>query len=98
MERHLGVRYVFDTIGGALTPETTAKPPDSPHLAASMRRLPETLRAELREAVELSDTARIDEAMAAIRTEDAALAEALAKLSSDFAYDRILALFQPSAT
>jgi hypothetical protein len=55
--------------------------------------LPEALRSELREAVELSDTARIDEAIKAIRAKDAVLAEALTELSSAFAYDRMLALF-----
>jgi PAS domain S-box-containing protein len=93
LEKHLGVRYLYDYENAILNTDSAGKPHGSANLAASLLHLPEALRSELREAVELSDTARIDEAIKAIRAKDAVLAEALTELSSAFAYDRMLALF-----
>ncbi|MEJ2638970.1 MAG: response regulator, partial [Desulfosarcinaceae bacterium] len=94
LEKHLGVRYVYDDENGNFNADTTGKAPNTEILVASFLHLPEALKSGLKEAVELSDTALIDEVMEAIRAEDAVLAETLSKLSSDFAYDRILALIQ----
>jgi CheY-like chemotaxis protein len=94
LEKHLGVRYVYDYENGNLNADCSEKATNTRDLAASILQLPEALRSELKESVELSDTAMIDEVLKAIRVEDAVLAMALTELTSNFAYDRILALIQ----
>jgi signal transduction histidine kinase/CheY-like chemotaxis protein/HAMP domain-containing protein len=93
MERHLGIRYRYSQRdhypdrgpGKAITP-------NNENIAGSIRNLPDDIIAMLEEAVELSDSAMIDEVIEKIRTKDASLAKALSKLAGNFDYDRILHL------
>lgn len=97
LEKHLGVRYAYDNENRTLAAEPVGKASKIEDMVASILHLPEALKSGLKEAVELSDTALIEEVLEAIQAEDAVLAEALSELSSDFAYDRILALFQQTS-
>jgi signal transduction histidine kinase/DNA-binding response OmpR family regulator/HAMP domain-containing protein len=92
MERHLGVRYRYgerdnspDTGRGEFNTENVC-------LYESIRNLPDNIVAILEEAVELSDSAMIDEVIEKIRINDTSLAKALSKLADNFDYDRILDL------
>jgi CheY-like chemotaxis protein len=92
MERHLGVRYRYgerdnspDTGRGEFNSENV-------YLYESIRNLPDNIIAILEEAVELSDSAMIDEVIEKIRINDTSLAKALSKLADKFDYDRILDL------
>jgi signal transduction histidine kinase len=63
-------------------------------LTESIDNLPDDLIISLKEAVELSDSAMIDEVIEKIKTRDVSLAETLRKLAGNFAYERILELLQ----
>ena len=67
---------------------------DNKHLTDSIGNLPDIVISELEEAVELSDSAKIDEVIEKIRIKDSSLAESLSNLAGNFAYDKILDLIR----
>ncbi|MGD9007849.1 MAG: ATP-binding protein [Desulfobacteraceae bacterium] len=92
MERHLGVRYRYEERGNSLDTGQNEVNTDNKHLAGSILNLPDNVIAMLEEAVELSDSAMIDEVIEKIRIKDTPLAQTLSKLAENFDYDRILDL------
>jgi CheY-like chemotaxis protein len=94
MERHLGVQYIYSEGYSTLDTVRSDVDKDDVNLTDSVGNLPDNLIAMLEEAVELSDSAMIDDVIESIRTKDALLAEALSKLAGNFAHERILDLIQ----
>jgi hypothetical protein len=97
MNKHLGVRYVYEDptdwsasnqneadIQDALTPSAFAA-------------LPDVLLTNLEQAATRIDMDSIDSLIAEVRTHNAALAEGLARLAADFKYDEILTLIQQAS-
>ncbi len=92
MERHLDVRYRYGEKDNSLDTKRIGVNPDHRHLTDSIDNLPHNILSTLKEAVELSDSAMIDEVIEKIRKEDTSLAGTLSKLAGNFDYDRILDL------
>jgi CheY-like chemotaxis protein len=94
MERHLGVRYLYGDRYEQLDTDRGAIDTINGNLAYAIRSIPNRLRTMLEEAVELSDSALIDEVIEKIKIKDVSLAEALTKLAGNFAYEMILELLR----
>ncbi len=93
LERHLGVRYRYGEKDNSLIAERIGVNSDKQQLTDSLSNLPDNILSTLKEAVELSDSAMIDEVIEKIRIKDATLARALSKLAGNYAYDMMLDLF-----
>jgi PAS domain S-box-containing protein len=96
--RHLGVRFVYQEELAplpSLSGRPTAGVPSGVALMASLRVLPSELVTRLRQVTVLADLDSIMAVVDEIRQHDAALAEALALMASDFDHDRILKTIQP---
>jgi CheY-like chemotaxis protein len=85
--RHLGLRYAYEE---ALRPPRPSAPGAAPAL-------PPDLAAPLCEAARLADYDRLCALIDALTSEHAAAAATLAKLASEFAYDRIESLVSGEA-
>lgn len=94
MEMHLGVRYLYSESDRDLDTGRGEIDSDDIQLKDAIGNLPDNLIAMIEEAVELSDSAMIDDVIEKIRFKDPLLAEALSKLAGNFAYERILDLIQ----
>lgn len=92
IKKHLDVRYVYTENDDDLEPGTPGAKMPGETMAAYINDLPANLVARLKEAVELSDAAMIEEVIETIRSENGQLAEAFATLAENFAYDEMLAL------
>jgi signal transduction histidine kinase/DNA-binding NarL/FixJ family response regulator/HAMP domain-containing protein len=92
MERHLGVRYRYGERDNSLVTARGGDSTENKKLEDPIGNLPDNIVSKLKEAVELSDSAMIDEVIEKIRIKDTSLAGALSKLAGNFAYDRILNL------
>ncbi len=92
MEKHLGIRYQYGQRDNFPDEGPGEVNTDNKLLADAIGGLSDIVVRELKEAVELSDSAMIDDVIERIRIRDASLAEALSKLAGNFAYDRILDL------
>jgi hypothetical protein len=96
MSRQLGLRYIYAEAEGAtagtaaLAPGPSAARPAPQALAA----LPAGLLAQLERGARETDPAQLGQVIAQTRAYDAALAEALAALTDEFAYGQILASIQ----
>ena len=86
------IAYVYDT---PAIEEMNVRPQKEEDSA--MIRLPETLRGELRNAVELGDMTAFDNLAEQVGEVDPALKERLAKLARQFEYDTLMNLLAPSA-
>lgn len=93
MQRHLGVRYVYQAEAPEAEAAPAAKPSESV-LQKELAVLSVTLRQRLIEATELGDLELIDSTIAEIRQQQPVLAEALAQLAHQFEYDQLLRLLQ----
>jgi CheY-like chemotaxis protein len=94
LQKHLGVRYVYEEKEADLTVVVPSKKMSIESLIAFIKGLPGELTARLQEAIELSDAAMIDGVIEEIRSEDAQLAEALSEMAGNFAYDQMLVLIE----
>ena len=83
LARHLGVRYLYQESAAAAPVATTAL------TTATLATLPDALRNELAEAMVTLDTQRIDDLIAQVADEDAALAELLRQRADQFEYELI---------
>ena len=91
---HLGIQFVYDD-ERAQTALLTGKTPLSPkNLQAELVSLPSPLLADLERSAASADVALVDTSVDRVRTHNVALADALAALADEFAYDRLLALVQ----
>jgi hypothetical protein len=88
LEQHLGAEFVYAETAAAKS--TTTPVP----IAA----LSEVLKAELEDALSTLDMAAIDAAIAAIREENAPLADTLSDMTAQFRYDELLHLLETGAT
>ncbi len=82
LRRHLGLRFVYE--------ETEAEPPPTMLEAARLAVLPDTLRAELRAALESLDAAAITTAIQHVADQDSDLAGSLSKIAEGLNYPAIL--------
>jgi CheY-like chemotaxis protein len=93
MSKHIGVQYVYEDITAGSQPSRLGEEIKE-DLKAEIKKLPPELIATLTKAAYLCDMELIDQAIAEIRGHHTDLAEALAKLTGDFKYNKILALIQ----
>jgi CheY-like chemotaxis protein len=92
INKHLGVHYIYAEDDGCLASGNSGDEVPDARLITFIKDLPEGVIVRLKEAMELSDAAMIDEVIEEIRTDNVQLAEALSALAENFAYDEILAL------
>ena len=88
LEKHLGVRYIYDEDDAADQPSTVDSMSAEAKIEA-LADLPSTLLAELNEALGLADMREIDAAITKIREHNEPLANNLAILADNFAYDEL---------
>ena len=95
IQRHLGVRFVYAPPEpvAALRPSYEIRSADITP-AELMAYVPADIMQGLKEATELSDSAMIDQIIREIRTHNKLLADRLAELADNFAYDKILNLVE----
>ena len=93
IHNHLGVQYIYqeDQNQG---PFLAAGKMHEQSLVKPLMELPEEMITRLKEAVELSDAAMIDEMIKEISLVNYELGQALAKMAESFAYDTILTLIK----
>jgi CheY-like chemotaxis protein len=96
MEKYLGVKFVYGEEDEILLPQA-GNGISLEDLKSMVATLQIGIRARLAEATELSDAAMIDQVIKDIRVQNVALADALADMANNFAYDEILALVQDSS-
>lgn len=93
IEKHIGVRFIYEE-----SPDKTASPQSTTNtqdaLKSAILALPSELLANLLAAVKFSDMVKVDSYIEEIRTQNNALAEALASLANNFEYDKIATLIQ----
>ncbi len=92
--KHLGVRYVYAEEDESRKSLDPGEKMSDEILATFINDLPEEVVAKLKEATVSSDADMIDAMIEEIRSENVQLAEALTGMAGNYAYDRILALFQ----
>jgi signal transduction histidine kinase/CheY-like chemotaxis protein len=86
---HLGIRFMYED------PQPSAGAERAPELRpADLAALPAEWLAELRQAADEVDTALADAAITRIRARDAALADGLADLVSNYRFDKLQLLIQ----
>jgi CheY-like chemotaxis protein len=85
LARRLSLRYRFEDANTAPMP---TQEPDKAQLAA----LPSPLRQQLDVALKNLDVEAIEHAIAAMRTHDGPLADAMARMAKRFQYERLRAL------
>ena len=93
MHKHIGVRYIYDEpteTGSSQSPGDLQKALDSGNLAT----LPSSLLKNLESAASFAEITKIDGYIDEIRQHDDMMANALASLAQDFAYDKIARLMQ----
>ena len=93
MHKHIGVRYIYDEpteTGSSQSPGDLQKALDSANLAT----LPSSLLKNLESAASFAEITKIDGYIDEIRQHDETVANALAALAQDFAYDKIARLMQ----
>ncbi|MCC7279722.1 MAG: hypothetical protein IT487_15590, partial [Chromatiaceae bacterium] len=93
LENQLGLRFLR---GEAAPPAPAPLSPTA--LADRLAALPDDWRADLRAAVGLGDFGRIAAALEALRTQDAALHEVLARWAYDFDLEAFALLFDREPT
>ncbi|MGQ4647968.1 ATP-binding protein [Lyngbya aestuarii] len=93
MNKHLGVRYVYDDQSDLLE-----RPTSEPNLldATSFQAIPVKYKSQLQEAILLGDLDLIDVSLSQIRTHNAQLADAIKKCLDNFEYDTIINLITVS--
>jgi CheY-like chemotaxis protein len=91
MLKQLDVRFVYDG-EEAHRKSPSTKPFSVVDLHSIMTTLPEELLAELADAANLCDADKVDQIIEDVRVKNAHLGEALASLSTNFAYDEISTL------
>jgi CheY-like chemotaxis protein len=91
MERHLGVRYVYEEAEDSKA-KGEEEPPRDALTPKALADLPDDLRKELKQAIIDLDVDLIQAIIESIRGLNAAVADGLADLAGDFQYDKILAL------
>ncbi len=91
MQKHLGVRFVYEEMGRHRQPSTTQQL-SVVDIHSIMATLPVGLTAKLAEAADVCDADGIDRIIDDIRLQSTHLGDALASLSAKFAYDEILTL------
>ncbi len=96
VRKHLGVKYVFEGANEAQKPANADKEMSAQSLAAAMNDLPGEIVLRLEEAMELSNIDMMDQVIKDIRIKDNKLANGLARLVENFAYDQILELINRS--
>jgi signal transduction histidine kinase/CheY-like chemotaxis protein/streptogramin lyase len=94
MSKHIGVRYIYETLSAEAETTTPLLPDLSEDLEAEIALLPPELLRQLTEGTELGDMELIDQAIIKIRHHHPALAEGLARLARNFEYDKLLELLQ----
>ena len=87
--KHLGVRYVYETVGEEPAMEDA---PSARDLTSRLRQLPSALLADLGQAATGLDTQALAEVLETIRLHDPRAAEALTTIARDFDYKRIITL------
>ena len=90
LEKHLGIQFDRDQYD--VERRLSADDGIIENLKSAAAALPDEMRARLTESTELSDAAMIGQAIDDIRIQNAYLADALASLADNFAYDKILDL------
>ena len=91
MEKHLGLRFVYEDEVSLRQPSTTKQISDL-DLHSVMTPIPVELLTKLAEATNLCDAEKIDQIINDIHARNADLGDALASLSEKFAYDEIFNL------
>jgi len=94
MHRHLGVRYVYEEDADAHVPASFEKAKRNALKPEALGALPSELLVALEQASMHGETDRVESLIEDIRPRDAALADALAALASDFDHDHILRLIR----
>ncbi len=92
IHRHLGVRFVYEDAESDTLTETGAK--TAAMITEMLTALPSDLLTILKQAATDGDSQRLHQTIAGIRQHDAMLAEELARLTDDFAFDTILNMIQ----
>ena len=93
MERHLGVRYVYEE-GEERQAKGDGEPLEDVLTTEALAELPDDLLAELKQAVIDLDVDRIGAIIHRIRGLNSAVGEGLADLAGDFQYEKLLTLIQ----
>ena len=91
MERHLGVRYVYEEAEDSKA-KGEEEPPRDALTPKALADLPDDLRKELKQAIIDLDVDLIQAIIVRIREVNAAAADGLADLAEDFQYDKLLDL------
>ena len=98
MEKHLGVRYVYEAGGGAeriRDSQTSATQPGMPVLTSeTLAELPDEILDNLEQAADRSSMKQIALIIEDIRAYNPTVADALAHLADDFRYDEILSILR----
>ncbi len=101
MSKHIGVRFVYEERQKSKVPSTLLRTGFSRKSEEEVVVIPEALAAlpaewlaALKQGAEGADVEVLFEVIEQIRERDAAIADALARLVEDFAYDEMLALLQ----
>ncbi len=94
IRRHLGVRYVYEDDADSIVPGSSEKNMPKALTPEALDLLPSELIAELKQASLQGDTDRVEYLTEEIRSHNAALADELAALVSDFDYGKILRLIR----
>ncbi len=93
LTQHLGAQFVYTEPDAPVVKDTL----DAQSLRAEMQKLAPASLAQLAEGAELGDMDVIAQAIATIRPQHAALADALTEIADRFEYDTLLNLIRQSA-
>ncbi|MCA9873592.1 MAG: response regulator [Anaerolineales bacterium] len=97
LQRHLGVRYVYDTQDGDGDTAVSPSSSSSSALSAALAALPPDLRAALRQAATQTNMTAVETCLVRIQKLDPVLAQKLRTLADEFEYDKIAALLPSQA-
>ncbi|MEM7346438.1 MAG: ATP-binding protein, partial [Chloroflexota bacterium] len=97
LEKHIGVRFIYDTPEEPLPPRSTPDLDITDSLIIAVNQLPDNLLAKITEGVELGDMDLITKTIDDIELHNTQLADRLAQLANNFEYDKILGLVKTNS-
>lgn len=96
LQQHLGVEYIYEAHATTAARKSAACGLSAGEIKSAVAGLPRRVVDELKTAIELSDMDKMDQTVAAIAVDHAALAKGLKALVDTFQFDRLLAFLDGS--